>query len=118
MALKASQTTQKLIHPSDRGIQYCSEEYQKLHTQHGVRCSMTDGYDCYQDALAERVNGILKNDLLLHRPANMGQAREIVDESVKIYNQQRPHLALHMKTPDEVHRASVAAINPRANSRY
>jgi len=118
MALKARQTTQELIHHSDRGIQYCSEEYQKLHTQHGVRCSMTDGYDCYQNALAERVNGILKNELLLHRPANLEQARKMVDESVKIYNEQRPHLALNMKTPDEVHRASVTAINLRAKPRY
>jgi len=75
---------------------------------------MTDGYDYNQNALAERVNGILKNELLLHRPANLKQARKMVDESVKIYNQQRPHLALNMKTPDEVHRASVAAINLRA----
>lgn len=117
MALRSRQTEQTLIHHSDRGIQYCSDEYQRLHMRHGVRCSMTDGYDCYQNALAERVNGILKNEFLLHRPANLEQARRMVDESVRIYNQQRPHLSLKMKTPDEVHRASVAAINQRAKTR-
>lgn len=55
---------------------------------------MTDGYDCYQNALAERINGILKNEFLLSRPADLGQAWEIVKESVAIYNHERPHLAL------------------------
>ena len=66
---------------------------------------MTDGYDCYQNALAERINGILKNEFLLSRPADLEQARRMVDESVKIYNHQRPHLSLKYKTPDEVHQA-------------
>jgi len=78
---------------------------------------MTDGYDCYQNALAERVNGILKNEFLLHRPADLEQARRMVSESVKIYNQQRPHLSLKMKTPDEVHRASIARIKQSENLR-
>lgn len=117
MALKTRQTRQALIHHSDRGIQYCSDEYQHLHSRHGITCSMTDGYDCYQNALAERVNGILKNEFLLHRPADLEQARRMVGESVKIYNQQRPHLSLKMKTPDEVHRASIAAINQSAKPR-
>jgi putative transposase len=71
---------------------------------------MTDGYDCYQNALAERVNGILKNELLLQRPADLVQARTMVDESVIIYNRERPHFSLQLKTPDEVHRASLATI--------
>jgi len=66
---------------------------------------MTDGYDCYQNALAERINGILKNEYLLHKPTNLMEARKMVAESVTIYNQRRPHLALKYKTPDEVHRA-------------
>ncbi|MCF6688578.1 transposase, partial [Raoultella terrigena] len=68
-------------------------------------CSMTDGYDCYQNALAERVNGILKTEYLLGRPEDIEQARKMVRESVEIYNTQRPHLSLQYKTPDEVHRA-------------
>ncbi|MDR6232803.1 transposase InsO family protein [Pseudomonas psychrotolerans] len=66
---------------------------------------MTDGYDCYQNALAERVNGILKTELLLISPENLGQAKETVDEAVHIYNSERAHLALKYKTPDAVHRA-------------
>jgi putative transposase len=108
MALKGRQSRQRLIHHSDRGIQYCSTYYQELHQRHGLTCSMTDGYDCYQNALAERVNGILKTELLLQRPADLEQARRMVRESVQIYNTERPHLALKMQTPDAVHRASMA----------
>lgn len=94
-----------LIHHSDRGIQYCCDSYQQIHRKHGIQCSMTDGYDCYQNALAERVNGILKTEFLLAQPTDLGQARTMVDESVEIYNSARPHLALKYKTPDAVHRA-------------
>lgn len=106
-ALKQRSGEQPLIHHSDRGIQYCSALYQDIHQRHRVQCSMTDGYDCYQNALAERVNGILKGEFLLHTPANLHEARQMVKESVQIYNQYRPHLALKYKTPDEVHRASI-----------
>jgi len=108
MALRGRQTRQPLVHHSDRGIQYCSTYYQELHRRHGLTCSMTDGYDCYQNALAERVNGILKTELLLQRPADLQQARRMVQESVSIYNRKRLHLSLKMQTPDAVHRASLA----------
>lgn len=111
MALRARQTAQRLIHHSDRGIQYCSSYYQLIHQRHGLTCSMTDGYDCYQNALAERVNGILKTEFLLNRPANLAQAVRMVSQSVQIYNQERPHQSLKYKTPDEVHRASLADLN-------
>jgi putative transposase len=111
MALRARQSDQRLVHHSDRGIQYCSSYYQALHQRHGLHCSMTDGYDCYQNALAERVNGILKTELLLQRPADLEQARRMVRESIQIYNAERPHLSLKMQTPDAVHRASLAGIS-------
>ncbi|MED8225537.1 integrase core domain-containing protein, partial [Escherichia coli] len=79
--------------------------YQSVHERNGITCSMTDGYDCYQNALAERINGILKDEFLLSRPADLAQAREMVKESVAIYNHERPHLALKYKTPDDVHQA-------------
>jgi len=94
-----------LIHHSARGIQYCSTEYQALHDLHGVICSITDGYDCYQNALAEWINGILKMEYLLIRPEDIVQARKMVKESVEIYNTRCPHLSLKYKTPDEVHQA-------------
>jgi putative transposase len=104
-ALKQRKKDSELVHHSDRGVQYCSREYQQLHAQYHVRCSMTDGYDCYQNALAERVNGILKSEYLLHKPKDLEEARKMVAESIDIYNQRRPHQALKYKTPDEVHRA-------------
>lgn len=108
MALRARQTRQTLVHHSERGIQYCSTYYQALHQRHGIQCSMTDGYDCYQNALAERVNGILKAEFLLARPADLDQAKRMVAQSIQIYNTERPHLSLKMQTPDAVHRASIA----------
>lgn len=104
-ALRHRQYGDELIHHSDRGIQYCSAPYQALHAQYGVRCSMTDGYDCYQNALAERVNGILKNEFLVRKPRDIVEAKAMVAESIRIYNERRPHLSLQCKTPDEVHRA-------------
>ncbi|WP_141738503.1 integrase core domain-containing protein, partial [Acinetobacter proteolyticus] len=68
---------------------------------------MTDGYDCYQNALAERVNGILKNEYLLHKPRNLEDAKRMVAESIEIYNSRRPHLSLKYKTPNEMHQAFV-----------
>lgn len=103
-ALKQRRGGGELIHHSDRGVQYCSGLYQSLHARYGVKCSMTDGYDCYQNALAERVNGILKGELLLQSPQDLAQAREMVREAVDIYNLERPHNSLKYRTPDAVHR--------------
>ncbi|MFS8981625.1 IS3 family transposase [Cupriavidus necator] len=105
MALRGRRTRQPLVHHSDRGIQYCSTYYQAIHARHGLICSMTDGYDCYQNAMAERINGILKSEFLLQRPADLQQAARMVQQSVQIYNRERPHQALKYKTPDEIHRA-------------
>ena len=111
MALKGRQGNRPLVHHSDRGVQYCANEYQAIHQKYGVICSMTDGYDCYQNALAERVNGILKQEYLLQTPENLHQARRMVSQSIAIYYQERPHFSLQLKTPDEVHRASLQASN-------
>jgi len=64
---------------------------------------MTDGYDCYQNALAERVNGILKQEFLLVKPRSFDELKQVIKESVDTYNALRPHLSLGMKTPNEVH---------------
>lgn len=109
MALRCRSTERQLIHHSDRGLQYCAQAYQQAHLRHGVLCSMTDGYDCYQNALAERVNGILKAELLTAVPQNLEQAATMVQQAIYIYNHERPHTALQYKTPDAVHRASVTS---------
>jgi transposase InsO family protein len=93
-----------LIHHSDRGLQYCSQIYQAELKRHGIRPSMTDGYDCYQNALAERVNGILKQEFLIYRCRTFEEMKTLVAESIDAYNHLRPHLSLGMKTPEEVHK--------------
>ena len=91
------------IHHSDRGLQYCSEEYQSVLREHQLIPSMTDGYDCYQNALAERINGILKQEFLLYQCRDRRELERLVSESITIYNEMRPHLSLGMKTPSQVH---------------
>ena len=93
-----------LIHHSDRGLQYCSQIYQAELSRHGIRPSMTDGYDCYQNALAERANGILKQEFLVYRCQTFEDMKTLVAESIDAYNHLRPHLSLGMKTPEEVHK--------------
>jgi transposase InsO family protein len=105
MAIKARKGQAKLVHHSDRGLQYCSSFYQKIHAQHQLTCSMTDGYDCYQTALPERVSGILKNEFLLHTPLNLKEASRTIKKAIYIYNHERQRLALQYKTPDAVHQA-------------
>jgi transposase InsO family protein len=102
MAIDARQTRHPLIHHSDRGVQYCAGEYQRILMSNGIRPSMTDGYDCYQNALAERVNGILKQEFLYYRCKNFDELKSLVKQSVSIYNHLRPHLSLGMKTPEEM----------------
>ena len=97
-----------LIHHSDRGMQYCSELYQKRLAANGMQPSMTDGYDCYQNALAERINGILKQEFLLYRCKTFDDLEALVAESIETYNVMRPHLSLGMRTPEEVHEKAAA----------
>lgn len=110
MAIKARQTHRLLIHHSDRGVQYCSSDYQRVLEQNNIRPSMTDGYDCYQNALAERVNGILKQEFLLHRCKSFEELKLLVEQSINVYNRLRPHLSLGMKTPEEVHKKASSVL--------
>lgn len=103
MAVKNKKTDKPSIHHSDRGLQYCSYLYQSELRKNNITPSMTDGYDCYQNALAERVNGILKSEFLIHKCNNGNELGKLIEESVQIYNSKRPHLSLNMKTPNFVH---------------
>lgn len=109
-AAQQRQTQKPLIHHSDRGLQYCSSIYQQELKRHGIEPSMTDGYDCYQNALAERVNGILKQEFLLYRCRNLNELKRLVEESIQTYNCMRPHLSLNMKTPEEMHRKATSMV--------
>lgn len=104
MAIKNRITKSALIHHSDRGLQYCAEYYQKILAKNKIASSMTDGHDCYQNALAERINGILKQEFILYKPQNITQLKNMVKESIYIYNNKRPHLSLDMKTPEFIHK--------------
>ena len=104
MAIKNRKTRNKTIHHSDRGLQYASSIYQNKLKKAEMVPSMTDGYDCYQNALAERINGILKQEFLVFKCTSFGELNSLVKESIEIYNSERPHLSLKMKTPNQIHK--------------
>ncbi len=103
MAVKYRDNSQPLIHHSDRGLQYCSSIYQQELRKNAITPSMTDGYDCYQNALAERINGILKGEFLLEKCNTGKELKQLVSESIDTYNTKRPHLSLNLKTPNFIH---------------
>lgn len=106
MALRQLPRGMDLVHHSDRGIQYCSYEYTHLLNKHGVRISMTEKDHVYENSLAERVNGILKDEFLLGETlASFEVAYKMVKQAVRIYNEERPHLSLNYATPTERHAA-------------
>ena len=96
--------THNLIHHSDRGIQYCSSSYTELLKQNNISISMTESGDPLDNAIAERINGIIKHEYLKHhRLSNLEQATELLKQIVESYNERRPHLSIQMHTPDKVH---------------
>lgn len=105
MALGKKQYTHKLIHHSDRGMQYCSYDYIKLLKSNNISISMTEQYDPYENAVAERVNGILKDEFGLD---NIFEDRKILKKELKpaidLYNDYRPHLSINMLTPNQAHK--------------
>lgn len=102
-AVKNRLSALKLIHHSDRGLQYCSSIYQHELIKNNITPSMTNGYDCYQNALAERVNGILKQEFLINKCNTAEELEQLIKESINIYNNERPHLSLNLKTPSFIH---------------
>lgn len=95
----------KLVHHSDRGGQYCSSLYTGILKEHGIQVSVTQDGSPYDNGIAERVNGILKrewlNDMVLR---DIDQARMQVERIIGIYNTRRPHMAIGLKVPDQAHR--------------
>lgn len=105
-ALSNTKDTSKLMHHSDRGFQYCSNVYTKILKDRGIHISMAAKGNCYENALAERVNGILKNEFNLDETFNTKeQAIKTVHQSIYIYNRHRPHWALNLRTPQMCHAA-------------
>jgi putative transposase len=110
MALKGRTHTGPLIHHSDRGSQYCSDAYVNLLREHSVTISMTQSGNPKDNAIAERVNGILKQELLKDVYPNMKQACQGVISAVDIYNKVRPHSSIDMMTPEKAHTITGAIV--------
>jgi putative transposase len=94
-----------LVHHSDRGLQYCSKEYVDTALKANIEISMTENSSPYENALAERMNRTMKEEFNLYMTLKTRQqAIRVVNESIELYNSYRPHLALGLFTPDEVHK--------------
>lgn len=93
-----------LIHHSDRGFQYCAGDYVKRLKERHIQISMAEAGNCYENALAERVNGILKQEYGLDETfEDIRQASEVTRQGIKSYNEQRPHWSLNLQIPSVVH---------------
>jgi len=92
-----------VIHHSDRGIQYCSNEYVALLTQHHATISMTQSGDPLENAIAERVNGILKTELISRSYSDIDKAALSIARAIIIYNYKRRHTSLNYQIPNDVH---------------
>lgn len=104
-ALSERTANEALIHHSDRGLQYCCSDYISKLNKGQIVISMTEKGDPYENALAERVNGILKTELSLdNKFDNYHQALEAVNHAIRVYNTLRPHASINYMTPEQAHR--------------
>ena len=97
-----------LIHHSDRGSQYCCDAYVALLNEHHISISMTQDYKPTNNAIAERVNGILKTEVLYRtaRPKTLADARKQIGNAITFYNERRPHMSIGYQTPCDAHEQS------------
>ena len=104
-AIYQAKTIKGLIHHSDRGIQYCSNIYTQILKRKKIGNSMTEENHCYENALAERVNGILKDEFHMDQIfTNTAHAKRAVKSAIKLYNEIRLHLSLDYRTPNMVYK--------------
>ena len=93
-----------VVHHSDRGCQYCCHEFLGRLNEYQVLSSMTDDNHCYQNAVAERLNGILKDEFNLDAVfRNFEELKAAVDNAIRVYNTKRTHFSLDLQTPEEVY---------------
>ena len=103
-AIYHAKNIKQLIHHSDRGIQYCSNVYTQILKRKKIDISMTEENHCYENAMAERVNGILKDEFYLDQTfSSVVQAKKAAKNAIKLYNSKRLHLSLDYRTPNYVH---------------
>ena len=105
MAIKQRKSKEvPLIHHSDRGLQYCAKDYQKILRKNGILASMTQNSDPYENAVAERINGILKQEFMIDKHnLKLNTMKSLVKESIDTYNELRPHYSNYMLTPNQMH---------------
>lgn len=104
MALRTSKPSPGFIHHSDHGIQYCCKEYIALLQKNGAKISMTGKDHCYDNAVAERINGILKQEFGLGKELlDFAAAKKLTDEGIKLYNTVRLHASLNYHTPNDMY---------------
>ncbi|MFH7012614.1 IS3 family transposase, partial [Flavobacterium sp. FlaQc-52] len=111
MAISSNANEKKgleLIHHSDRGTQYCSNEYIKLLENNNIGISMTENGDPLENAIAERVNGIIKEEYLNdYQVDNLEEAKELLKAVIQLYNNERPHMSIGNLTPNLVHQNNI-----------
>ena len=105
-ALRHSSNIAELYHHSDRGVQYCSNEYVNELKKHNIKISMTEENHCYENAIAERVNGILKDEFFIDQVfSDIKNAQKAIKDAIKLYNSKRLHVSLNYKTPENVYKS-------------
>lgn len=106
MALRRSKNIAGLVHHSDRGVQYCSNQYVDELKKRNILISMTEENHCYENAIAERVNGILKDEFYLDQTFfDVAHAQKATKNAIKLYNEVRLHVSLNYKTPENVYKS-------------
>ncbi len=117
MAVKKRKYKNNIVtHHSDRGLQYCSNEYQDFLKCSKMYCSMTESYDPYANAVAERVNGILKEEFIGYKNKHSLETMDaLVKNSINIYNEKRPHFSCFYMTPRQMHQQNEIKIKTYKN---
>lgn len=95
----------KLMHHSDRGLQFCNPSYTKILEREQIKISMTEKYDPYENSITERANGILKSEFeISNTKTHQTEVNQIVTNSISIYNKMRLHWSCNLMTPEQAHR--------------
>ena len=104
MAINNRKYDAPLIHHSDRGVQFCSNEFTNILKANNIAISMTETGDPRENPIAERINGIIKNEFGLDTPVqSTNQAKSLAAQAVLLYNNMRPHMSCQMRTPAQAH---------------
>lgn len=105
MAMTSGESLEGLIHHSDRGVQYCCDDYVAMLQSHDIAISMTEDYKPTDNAIAERTNGIIKIERIYSQRHfnDMKQARDVIGRYIHFYNYYRPHMSIGYKVPAVAH---------------